>query len=437
MQSSWMLRTNDSDGIGIGEARSLCGVRQIFFRRWVSYKKLWFPASLSLSAVLSNPVNMRLEIFTLLSFVFGAAIAIPPFSTFSSVTVFVPGANYTDPRVLYARTVELEDGVLLATWENYSPEPPLVYFPIFKSIDGGETWRQISKVTDQVNNWGLRYQPFLYELPQPFGRYAAGTLLLAGNSIPRGLNHTQIDVYASEDKGYTWHFVSRVASGGAAIPDNGIPAIWEPFILLYKDQIVVFYSDQRDPHFGQKLVHQVSRDLQHWEPPVNDVAYPTYTDRPGMTTVTQLPNGNYMMTYEFGGGPHNGGTDYEFPVYYRISESPLEFNNAVGYPVIANDGTQPMSSPYITWAPTGGPNGTIVVSSGSHSQIFTNQELGATDAWKIIPTPEGISYSRNLRVFKHIPQHLLIMGAGVLPPSTTNKVTVSVIDLEKSLLSVS
>lgn len=43
------------------------------------------------------------------------------FKTFSSQTVYVPASNYTDPRVLYARTVELDRGVLLSTWENYSP----------------------------------------------------------------------------------------------------------------------------------------------------------------------------------------------------------------------------------------------------------------------------------------------------------------------------
>ena len=177
---------------------------------------------------------MRLELLAISSFLFGVIIATSPFSTFSDVIVFVPSINYMDPRVLYARTVELEEGVLLATWENYSPEPPLVYFPIFRSVDGGKIWKEISKVTDQVNNWGLRYQSFLYELPERFGHYAVGTLLLAGNSISTDLNYTQIDIYASEDKGYTWHFVSRVASGGAAIPDNGIPAIWEPFILLYE-----------------------------------------------------------------------------------------------------------------------------------------------------------------------------------------------------------
>lgn len=307
-----------------------------------------------------------------------------------------------------------------------------MYFPIFKSVDGGETWKEISKVRDQVNGWGLRYQPFLYEMPVSVGKYPAGTILCAGNSIPTDLNYTKIDVYASFDKGYTWKFVSHVASGGAAIPDNGIPAIWEPFIMWYEGQIVIYYSDQRDPANGQKLVHQTSKDLLTWEAPVDDVAYPTYTDRPGMTTVTHLPNGKYMMTYEYGGGPTVSGTGYSFPVYYRINENPLHFNSSVGYPVVSNDGIQPVSSPYITWSPVGGVNGTIVVSSGTYSQVFTNQALGDVSAWTTVPTPEGISYTRHLRVLCN-PDHLLIMGAGHLPPSTTNKVTASVIDLERSL----
>jgi hypothetical protein len=119
-------------------------------------------------------------------------------------------------------------------------------------------------------------------------------------------------------------------------------------------------------------------------------------------------------------------------VYYRINKSPLEFNNSIGYPVVA-DGIQPTSSPYITWSPIGGPNGTIIVSSGTYSQIFVNQELGAIDAWKAVPTPEGVSYSRSLRVFKFLPDHLLLIGAGHLPPATANTVTVSVIDLAQSL----
>lgn len=152
-------------------------------------------------------------------------------TTFSNKVIFTPPQDYTDPRVLYARTVELADGTLLATWENYSPEPPLVYFPIYESKDYGVSWKMISKVTDDVNNWGLRYQPFLYELPEDLGEFKAGTILCAGNSIPTDLSQTRIDVYASTDKGHTWKFVSHVAAGGVAKPNNGETPVWEPFLM--------------------------------------------------------------------------------------------------------------------------------------------------------------------------------------------------------------
>jgi len=380
---------------------------------------------------------MRFSLFALLSFLPVAILSAPatswsgPGPTFINDTIFAAPADYTSPGVLYARTVELEGGVILATWENYSPEPPLVYYPIYKSVDGGMTWTHISNVTDQVNDWGMRYQPFMYELPAPIGDYPAGTILLAGNSIPTNLSNTQIDMYASRDKGYTWHFVSHIAAGGEAVPDNGLTPVWEPFIMIYEGQIVVYYSDQRDPAYGQKLVHQVSCDLKTWDAPVDDVAYSTYTDRPGMTTVTQLPNGKYMMTYEFGGGP--GFVDYSFPVYYRINRNPLDFNSSVGYPIIAPDETQPQSSPYITWSPVGGPNGTILVSCGTLSPVFYNQALGDVNSWKAADTGVGIAYTRHLRVLKSNVDHLLIAGAGALPPSTGNVVTVSVLDIMKTI----
>lgn len=52
-----------------------------------------------------------------------------------------------------------------------------------------------------MNNWGERYQPFLYQLDQSLGDYAAGSILLAGNSIPEDLSLTQLDLYASTDEG--------------------------------------------------------------------------------------------------------------------------------------------------------------------------------------------------------------------------------------------
>ena len=370
-----------------------------------------------------------------------SAVAVPhalargiPSPIFSNVTVFVPPADYNDPRTLYARTAQLPNGDLLATWENYSPEPPLVYFPIYLSQDGGESWKPISKVEDQVNGFGLRYQPFLYVLPQPFGGFSTGTVLLAGNSIPTLLNSTHIDLYASTDSGYTWSFVSHIAAGGEALPDNGLTPVWEPFLMLYADQMICYYSDQRDPAHGQKLSHQVSSDLKTWQPPVDDVAYAEYTARPGMTTVSHLPNGSYIMTYEYGTALNPAFHPYGFPAYYRISDSPLTFNTAIGYPIISQDGTQPQSSPYNVWSPVGGKDGSIIVSTGTHTEVFVNKELGAPGAWEKVATPEGVSYTRHLRVLEQNENHLLIMGAGILPPTNgTNKVTVSVVKIDEAL----
>lgn len=151
-----------------------------------------------------------------------------------------------------------------------------------------------------------------------------------------------------------------------------------------------------------------------------------------MTTVSELPNGKFIMTYEFGGGfqiadPNN--LTYGFPAYFRIADSPLEFNSAVGLPIISQDGTQPQSSPYNSWTSLGGVNGTIMVSTGTFSEIFVNDALGDVDRWVKVATPESVSYSRSLRVMDGGGK-LLILGGGVLPPATNNSVTVTLMDLE-------
>lgn len=347
-------------------------------------------------------------------------------TTFSRRVVFTPPSNYTDPRVLYARTAQLPDGDLLATWENYSPEPPQVYFPIWRSADNGYTWKEISRVQDQVNGWGLRYQPFLYVLPEDFAGYAAGTVLLAGSSIPTDLSRTQIDLYASTDKGVTWKFVSHIAAGGEARPNNGLTPVWEPFLMMNKKTLICYYSDQRaNTTHGQKMVHQTTTDLKNWGAVIDDVAYPTYTDRPGMPTVIRLPNGKYLMTYEYGGGP--GLSGYQFPVYFKIVSDPEQFGPATGVILKATDGTIPSSSPYVVWSSVGGANGTIIVSAYSHSDVFINTQLGQ-GPWKRVATPESTSYTRHLRVLKD-QSKLLIMGGGNLPPSTTNVIRLSVMDI--------
>jgi hypothetical protein len=349
--------------------------------------------------------------------------------TFSRRVIFTPPSNYTDPRTLYARSAQFDDGTLLATWENYSPEPPKVYFPIYESKDGGYTWKELSRVQDTVNGWGLRYQPFLYILQKDIADYKKGTVLLAGSSIPTDLSQTQLDLYASTDKGKSWKFVSHMASGGRAVPDNGLTPVWEPFLIQYKDTLIHYYSDQRDnTTHGQKMVHQTTKDLKTWGPVVDDVAYPTYTDRPGMPTVALLPNGKYIMTYEYGGGPAIT-TSYQFPVYFKMVSDPEKFGAATGFSLQSNDGVIPTGSPYVVWSPVGGKNGTIIVSASSSSDVYINKALGE-GPWTSVATPEKAAYTRHLRVLKD-KKKLLIMGGGVLPPSTTNVVEVSVMDISK------
>lgn len=152
-----------------------------------------------------------------------------------------------------------------------------------------------------------------------------------------------------------------------------------------------------------------------------------------MTTIAQLPTGDYIMTYEWG---HNFSGSYSFPVTYRINANPLDFDSSEPVGIVAsNTGTTPTGSPYVVWSSVGGENGTIVVSCGNLGSVFTNQALGAADQWFERETPQPTAYTRHLRVFEEDPDKLLIMGAGVLPPSTTNEVSLSVVSIEGLLSS--
>lgn len=146
-----------------------------------------------------------------------------PWSTFADNVIFQPDSNHS---VIYPRQVELSDGSLLATTSYGGDAIP--YFPISRSADGGATWSWISNMKDQVNGLGMAAQPALTELPYAVGDFAAGTVLASRNSW--GNESTNIDLYAIEDKGYTWKFVSNVARGSGPSTTDGDPCIWEPFI---------------------------------------------------------------------------------------------------------------------------------------------------------------------------------------------------------------
>lgn len=239
-----------------------------------------------------------------------------PWSNYNDNGVFYPAQNYTSWRTLYARTLQLPDQAILLSWEDYDPDVDLAYWPIYKSTNGGVSFSQLSRVDDQVNGWGAWYQPNLYTLPQDFGGYPAGTILLSGTSTPRNLSEAYIDLYASTDGGVSWKFLSHVVYGpGPETTTNGDKAVWESFLMMYDGQLVCYYSSQVDPNHAQKLAHKTSDNLKNWNEEVNDVAQPNYSDRPGMATVAYSPkSGKYVMTFEYCGGPIASGC----PVYHKV-----------------------------------------------------------------------------------------------------------------------
>jgi hypothetical protein len=151
-----------------------------------------------------------------------------------------------------------------------------------------------------------------------------------------------------------------------------------------------------------------------------------------MPVVVQLPTGNYMYVYEYGGGPAIPNS-YSFPVYYRIAADPRKFAAAPANFIRSTNGNViPTSSPYVVWSPVGGDQGSIIL-SGYGGQVFINRKGGDAGAWVAYNVPEPGAYTRNLRVMSEDPDYLLIMGAGKLPPSTTNRVTVSMVRLSQLL----
>lgn len=358
-----------------------------------------------------------------------------PFSDFTNNAVFWPPSSYPSWRTLYARTLQLPDESLLITWEDYPPEP--LYFPIYRSKDGGATWSEYSRVYDQVNGWGLRYQPFLYSLPQRFGDYPKGTILIAGPSTPANLSGVYIDVYASRTNGRTWEFVSHIAHGGLEVAANGDKAIWEPFFMVYNNELICYYSDQRDPKHGQKLVHTTTKDLKKWTDPIDDVALDTYTERPGMTTVAHIESTNkYIMTFEYGGGPVNGNmSTYDYPVFYKVADSPLEFGKAGMLPIISNDGSQtiPIGSPYVLWTPK--PygkhgEGVLMMNAASSGKLFINDDSAGVDGWRMVDVGQQKAYSRSLRIIDVLGKRKLLLGnGGNMTDIELNHVQVGVVEI--------
>jgi hypothetical protein len=331
--------------------------------------------------------------------------SISPFTVraYGPSTMYIPPSDAPSYGVLSPRTIQLahsgdNNGKIYATFEECANGVP--EFPVFESIDEGETWKKVGAVYDTQNNWGMMNCPQLYELPQKIGNMEKGTLLCVGNSCPKDKSATKMDMYMSTDLGRSWTFVSRLASGGAnSMYTNS--AIWEPFLLTANNKLICYFSDERDKNHSQKIVHVTTTDGISWSDPVVDVALPESYARPGMPVVAQLTNGNYIMTYEVMDRPGSAS-----PCMYKINDNPESgWNESTSYPLPGN------GNPYVTVLS----DGRIVANSGGSGDIFINTELDGSGNWLAMGTPINSAYNRCILQLDN-ERLLIISGGGFVAP---------------------
>ncbi|KAK2780621.1 hypothetical protein FQN53_001096 [Emmonsiellopsis sp. PD_33] len=250
--------------------------------------------------------------------------------------------------------------------------------------------------------------------------------------VPVVLSQAYIDLYASQDGGLTWEFVSHIAYGaGPETIQDGNDAIWEPFLLMHEGQLICYYSDQRDPLHAQKLLPVTTTDLRTWSEPVDDVAHAEFGNRPGMAIVAHIESKNrWIMTYEICGPPG-------CVVNYKVSDSPLTFGSAPDTPLVVGN-VVPYGSPYVIWTPhpdrTDG-SGLIIMNGSDREELFINEDAADPNGWRMVNVGQWSVYSRELNIINvEDEKKLMITNGGNMADGSLNYVVCGVVDDLKDVI---
>jgi hypothetical protein len=315
-----------------------------------------------------------------------------------------PGSCHKNPCILYPKSAQLPSGRIVASFEDSEGSIVGQKLPVYKSDDHGTSWQKLSDVQAPAylssNPAYAAYtsawtNPFLYVLPQAIGTMPAGTLLLSavvsGNDTGdgQGRKNVAIVLYSSSDQGVTWTVRSTIATGGGAAQDP----VWEPYLMVYNNQLVAYYSDEQETNFfnasqaaanegGQILAHKTSTNGTTWSSPVNDVGTAFYGGRPGMTNIVPTTDGKWILTFEYWGGGAN--------TRYKVCNTPLTCDpndGGTGFPG-AHGG-----SPVLLKLP----DGRIVYNASGSGSVWVNSSGSSTGTWLEYQTPVAAGYSRNLQ----------------------------------------
>lgn len=280
---------------------------------------------------------------------------------------------------------------------------------IKRSTDNGQTWSTISTLYSPTPGWGI-YFGSMYELTQATGGLAAGTVIAAGNAWDNvNWGFQEVQTFISTDYGVTWTQRGNCVTKSGT-PNTASTGLWEPEIIVNADgNLACHFSDERlrSSGFSQKLVMVTSTDGgATWGSPVDVVAVGDSSSRPGMPVVRKLGNGTYALAYELC-RDSVGNADQTCRVYIKTSADGAAWGAAssLGTLVQTVDGRQLLHTPSLTWSPSGGANGTLIMSgqrvvTGSDGPttvvkpesgrvVFTNTALGV-GAWQAVSSPVTI-----------------------------------------------
>jgi hypothetical protein len=346
-----------------------------------------------------------------------------------------PASCNKSPCILYPKSAQLPSGRIVASFED--SEGPIVgqTLPIYKSDDNGTTWQKLANVPAPAylssNSAYAPYtsawtNPYLYVLPQQIGTMPAGTLLLSavvsGNDLGDGQwrRNVAIALYSSADQGATWTIRSIIVTGGNAAQDP----VWEPFLMVYNNQLVAYYSDEHEANFysgsaatsnegGQILAHKTSTNGTSWSTAVNDVGTNFYAGRPGMTTIVPTTDGKWMLTFEYWGG----GADTRI----KYCNTPITCNpNDGGVAAPGAHGGSPVLLKL--------PDGRIAYNAAGSGSVWVNASGSSTGTWKEYQTPVQAGYSRMLQYVAGTGRVVILRA-----PWGTGPVTFGEVDLGNSV----
>lgn len=320
-------------------------------------------------------------------------------------------ASFPDGTAGYPRAIRLDhDGspaqTLVATFAKAGHGVPTT-LPIYRSGDGGDTWSQVSTISSNTAGWDIE-APTLFEVPRNIPGLNQGDILAAGTAWSVGDYTTQkIEVFRSTDAGASWTYLSNCTST-VGMPSGWGHGIWEPtFLVADDDSLLCFISDERPA--GSVTNNQVIGHYSSTNGGVTwsstftqDVAFPgDNLARPGMQTFAELPNGDFVMSYEMCRDATD--PDHACEVYIKFSSDGSHWGapGTAGTLVQTSDSRELLHTPYISWAPGGGPNGTLLISgqrvvagptgnktvlAESGTVIFANTNLGV-GAWTQLEAP--------------------------------------------------